>query len=467
MNVDDADTLRRFIAQIQGRADRSDPNTVTSSPTPQQDRPAKGHGPTLDTVGSEHADEHDGTTTPPHATVTGQDNHHLASPEAQPKPSPHSGLRAPVNSPKTAASSPRLAAANTHNEDVGEAITKYINALNSSPLSESMWAPKSARYKPSTLSGARSANVLTPIKAVEPNPAINETFDRMSFKAADPDHEASENLIGEHVALSMSTVLPNNTHGAKVDDVVHVKSEKASDETSKPLSQNETVANIQSDQVKPVRVSEEDLTDTAPDEGVGKENTAPSTPNANLPPHLRATRVPSQQSIKAEIKVPSSEEPGPDVTSTIANTSSIKNTQATTVGDEKAMVTTGPARTKVLTDPSPEKEDLEHKAVFNAWPALEERRRPGMYPQFLVCGGCLPKVSRRGTYGHHQRPASRLDSHVRNVTRIRWTHGRYPDSLFRRWEPLGSRSIHERKGLQEILRGNGQRPGLQERCQRA
>ena len=394
MNVDDADTLRRFIAQIQGRADRSDPNTVTSFPTPQQDQPAKGNGPALDTVGSEHADEHDGTTTPPNVTVTGQDNHLLVSPEAQLKPSPRSGLRAPVNSPKTAASSPRLAAINAHNEDVGDAISEYIKGLNSSPLSESMWAPRSARYKPSTLSGARSANVLTPIKAVEPNPATNETFDRMSFKAADPDHETSENLIGEHVALSMSTVLANNIHGAKVDDVVHTKSEKAGDEAFKHLSQNETVANIQSDQIKPVGVSEEDLADTAPDDGVGKENTAPSTPKANLPPHLRATRVSSQQSIKAETKVPSSEKFSPDVTSTIAHTSSIKNTQATTVGDEKGMVSTGPARTKALTDPSPEKEDLEHKAIFNAWPALEERRRPGMFPQFLLCGGCLPENSR-------------------------------------------------------------------------
>ena len=400
MNVDDADTLRRFIAQIQGQADRLDP-------TPQKDRPAKGHGPILNTVGSEHADEHDGTTTPPNATVTGQDNLLLASSEAQPKPSLHSGLRAPVNSPSTAASSPRLAPANTHNEDVSDTLSEYIKGLNSSPLNESMWAPRAARYKPSTLSGARSANLLTPIKAVNPNPATNETFDRMSFKVADPDHEIGENLIGEHVALSMSTVPANDIHGAKVDDVVHTKSEKAGDETFKPLSQNETVANIQSDQVTlPVRVSKVELADTAPDEGVGKENAAPSTLKANLPPHLRATRVSSPQSIKAETKVPSSEKLDPDVTSTIANTSSIKDIQTTTVGDEKAMVSTGPARTKGLTDASPEKEDLEHKAVFNAWPALEERCRPGMFPQFLPCGGCLPENSRRGTYGHHQRPAS-------------------------------------------------------------
>ena len=385
MNVDDAESLRRFIAQIQGRTDYPEPNTVTLSPTPQHARSAKAHGPIPDTVGNEHADEHDGTITSPNAIVTGQDNHLLASPEAQPKPSPHSGLRAPVNSPKTAASSPRLAATNTHNEDVGEAITNFINTLNSIFFLLFMCAPRSSRYKPSTLSGARSANVLTPIKAVNPNPALNETFDRMSFKAADPDHETSKNLIGEHVTTK---VLANNTHGGKVDDVVHAKPAKASDEAFKALSQNKTAANIQSDQVKPAQPSEEGLTDTAPDEGVEKENTAPSTPEVNLPPHLRATRVSSQQSIKAQTKVPSSEKLGPDVASTIANTSSTKETQATTVGDEKAMVSTGPARSKALTNPSPEKEDLEHKAVFSAWPALEERRRPGMFPQFLHCGGC-------------------------------------------------------------------------------
>ena len=194
-----------------------------------------------------------------------------------------------------------------------------------------MWAPRSARYKPSTLSGARSANVLTPSKAVKPNPATNETFDRMSFRAAD---------------------------------------------------------NVQSDQVQPVRVSEGGLADPAPDEGVGKENTAPSTPKSKLAPHLLATRVSSQESIKAEGKVPSSEGLGPDATSTIG---SIKSTQAT-----KAMVSTGPEG----------KEDLEHKAVFSAWPALEERRRPGMFPQFLPCADCLPENSRRGTDCRHQRPAS-------------------------------------------------------------
>ena len=40
--------------------------------------------------------------------------------------------------------------------------------MDSRLLSESVWAPVSARYKPSVLSGARSTGVLTPIKAAAP-----------------------------------------------------------------------------------------------------------------------------------------------------------------------------------------------------------------------------------------------------------------------------------------------------------
>ena len=54
------------------------------------------------------------------------------------------------------------------------------------PLSESIWAPKHLPHQQSLLKGPRTpSRDLTPIKAVEPNPAINDTFTRMSFKAAD------------------------------------------------------------------------------------------------------------------------------------------------------------------------------------------------------------------------------------------------------------------------------------------
>ena len=392
MGLDDVDAIRRFISQIKGQADRSDPNTVISPPTSQHDGPANEDGPALDTFDSEHTDKNVGTTTPPNSTISGQDNNHLISPEAQPKPSPHfSGLRAPTNTPKTAASSPRLTAANNHNEDVAEAFSDYINRAISRPLSESMWAPGFARYKPSTLGGARSTNVLTPIKAVEPNPIINDTFDRMSFKAADSNHKISESLIGDHVTQSLSSKplpslikqLPSladmKTQGPEVNELVQAKFEKASDGDFKPFAHTETAVNVQSSQIKADRVSKEDLADSAPNDGVGKENDAPSTPKANLPPHLWATQVSSQKIIKAETKIPSSGGLGPDTTGKNAYPGLFKDIQAAT-DENETKVTTGPASTKPLAASSRGEENLEHKTIFNAWPKSEERSRSGMLP---------------------------------------------------------------------------------------
>ena len=390
MALDDADNIRRFILQIKGQSDQSGLNTLTSPPTSQHDRPADEQSLTIGTVDSKLTDKFDksgGATTPPHATVAGQDNHHLTSPEAHPKPSPHfSGLRAPFNTPKTAASSPRLAAANTHNEDVADAFSQYVSTANSRPLSESMWAPGSARYRSSMLSGVRSTNVLTPVKAVEHNPAINDTFDRMSFKVADPNHEIGKNLIGDRVIRSATSEPPDSfanhisvradkAYEEKVDDVVQRKLDKASDESLKVPARTETVEKVQEVHFKSDRLSKKDLTATLSAEGVGKENAAPSTPKADLPPHLRATRISSQKPITTETKMPRFEGLGSDVTAKIANTGSIKGA---TNGDEPK-VTTGPGTTKARPGRSSEIEDLEHKATFDAWPVSEERSRPGEF----------------------------------------------------------------------------------------
>ena len=441
MDLDNAEAIRRFVLRMQAEAHNTDLNTTTTSPTTpnKNDQPANQDSPTLDSAGSKHVDEYHGATTPPHATLAALDDIHLTSPEAQPKPSPHiSGLKAPDNSPKTAASSPRLAATNTHNEDVAEALSYYVNSAISRPLSESMWAPASARYKPSTLSGTRPRNILTPVKAVEHNPAINDTFDRMSFKAADPDHKVDQCLIGEHVTRSMSlkalpslvdqlAALANKTQGAKLDDAIQAKVEKASDEDVKPLAhtvsskalpslvdQLSVLANktqgtkvVDVFQAKGEKASDEDvessahtaivenaervhasdLTDTAPNKGVGKENDPPSTSKAKLPPHLRATRISSQKPTKSETEVPSSKGIGPDLASEIVKTGSMKDTRATRNGDG-AQVTTARAGMKLLMGPSPKEEDLENKTFFNAWPASEERSRPRMFPKERPCNGC-------------------------------------------------------------------------------
>lgn len=376
MVLDDAESIRRFISQIEGQLGHAHLNPVTPPPTTQNDLPANEDGPPIGTAENKHTDKYhksDGAKTPPGATVADQANYHLISPEAHPKPSPHvSGLKAPFNTPKTAASSPRLSAANTHNEEVAEAFSDYVNTLNTRPLSDSMWAPGSARYKHSILSGARSTNVLTPIKAVEPNPAINDTFDRMSFKVADPDPKTSESLIGGHVTRRTSiepppsftnqfSVLADKTQEGEIDGAVEAKFQKASDAVFQTPAQIQAATKAQKSPVKTDRADQEGFPDTAPTEGVGKENDAPSTPKGDLPPHLWAKRISSQKPIKTEAK-------------------------AAMDGNEPK-VTPGLAGTKPLKGAESKDEDLEHKAIFTAWPTSEERSRPGMLPQNLPCNG--------------------------------------------------------------------------------
>lgn len=396
----------------------------------------------MNNANNENIDEYnkpEGAKTPPNATVADQDHHHLASPEAHPKPSPHfSGLKAPFNTPKTAASSPRLLAAKTHNEDVAEALADYVNTVNSRPLSESIWAPGSGRYKPSMLGGPRSTGVLTPIKAVEPNPAINDTFDRMSFKAADSDPKTDENLIGDRVTRSVVSkapsskvtqpyVLADKLQGGKVDDVVRAKLEKASDEDFETPPQTETMERVKRVQVKIDEASKEDLPNTAHTDQVGKEHDAPSTPKASVPLHLRATRVSGQKSVKAETKLPYSESLGPVVTSNTADIGSVKDAVPRDANDVEPKATTGPAhekpltmpssasenvgsvkdivrtyttngaesktttvptRTKPMIGPSSASENLEHKVYFNDWPKLEERSRPGTFHRTSPSTNC-------------------------------------------------------------------------------
>lgn len=330
MSLDDADTIRRFLSQIKGQPERSNSTSPLST---QYGQVAHGHGPSLDADGK-HVDQHntsEGAKTPPHATLASQDHDYSKSPEAHPKPSPHiSGLKAPQNTPKTAASSPRLQAGNTHNEDVAEAFSDYVNSMQGRPLSESMWATGSARYKPSMLSGARSATIFTPIKAVEPNSTINDTFDRMSFKAAESDGKADENLVGDRVTQSLYSkappssankfsILADTIYRDTVDDV-QAKREAASDGGSGSSAQIDTVK---------------------------KENDALSTSKEYVPPHLRATR-----------------------------SSSPKSDSSTRVPGVESTVTT--AGSKPLKRES-ENEDLKHKTFFDAWPKLEERSKPGIF----------------------------------------------------------------------------------------
>ena len=329
MALDDADTVQRFIAQMKVQ--------------PQHSNPTDTHEP-------------EGVRTPPRT-----DHDYPTSPEPHPKPSPHiSGLTAPFNTPKTAVSSPRLTAIEIHNQNVADAFSDYVNAMDGRPLSESIWAPASARHKPSMPHGARSARVLTPVKAVEPNSTINETFTRMTFKAADPVDTLGENLIGDR-----------NTH--------------AIFPSAPPSFGSDTPA----------------FTNM-----VKKENEAPATSKAYLPPHLRTTRdsnpvsgsIPrgsnpmsgsilrgSNPMSDSILRAPAQDKSSssgfsPEVTSKVSNPSPIKNT----VPDIITKVTTDSAGAKPSTNTSAVSEDLENKTFFGSWPKVEERNRPGMLSHSLL-----------------------------------------------------------------------------------
>ena len=409
MGLDDPQDIQRFVSRMNSQHEPSNLNTLTVTQTPNE------YGQTI-----EH-DKFDDAKTPPHTPVARGENRHLTSPEAHPKPSPHlSGLQAPNNTPKTAASSPRLTAMTTHNENVSEAFSEYLNTVNSRPLSESMWAPTSARYKPSTLGGARSTKVLTPVKSVEPNPAINDTFDRMSFKAAD---SAGENLIGDSVTqtlfskappsfINQMSILTSKIQEGKVrGEVTQEKLENASSDAFEPRTHNESAENdpkIQKTPIKTKSAVKEDLPSAIDTDRIEKENAAPPTPKSNVPPHLQATADPPQKSIKVKIDPLRSEVIDQDAMGKISNTSMVKDAVRATMGGVETKVISSPAGTKPtksLTNPSSTSEDLEHKTYFGAWPKSEERSQPGkIAANFFRPIFANAQRSRPDPQGHHQRP---------------------------------------------------------------
>ncbi|CAF9933049.1 hypothetical protein IMSHALPRED_009056 [Imshaugia aleurites] len=391
MTLDDADAIQRFISQIKGQREPSTLTALTTPSSTQHEQVANGHASTVNATDGNNGDMYSkfqGVQTP-HATARSQEHHLLTFTEALTSPR-MTGLVAPQNTPKTATSSPRLAADNTHNEDVAEAFSDYVNSMNGRPLSDSMWAPASTRHKPSMLGGAHSTKVLTPIKAVEPNPAINDTFNRMSFKAADPDHKVDENPTEDRVKQVLFSktsnpfdnkfsVLADKNHEDKRDDVQQ-KLEAAADKNHEDKRDDKV-------QVETEGASDENLQKFARTDYVGKEDNAPSTSKAYLPPHLRVTRGSIEKTrssieklVKPETSPPCTEGRSLVVTSKIAGTGSVKDVNDpavrahTNFTEHKAA--TSPAGAKTLTDPLPEDEDLEHQTVFSAWPKQEERSRP-------------------------------------------------------------------------------------------
>ena len=327
-----------------------------------------------------------GVYTPIRSTTTSGDiNDHEMSPDNNfLKASPYlTGLKAPHNTPKTAASSPRLTAVNAHNEDVAEALSDYVSTLDGRPLSDSMWAPGSAGYKSSMLSGRRSTSNFSPVKFVEPNPAINDTFDRMSFKAADLNYKIGKSLIGDHNTKNLFTnaqpsfvnkfsVLENKSLDGKTEGV-QAKSE-VSDEEIEPAAHFDSAAKSQSGTDG---VSKTDLKlqiDTITE----KDTDIPTPSKANVAPHLRAMRASSQKSDSSTpVPTQKTSEGQPSEQLQTPQLSVPSPPAIPPVIDTEVKVTIPPMGAQPLKDKSVN-EDLEHKTFFKEWPKLEARDKPGI-----------------------------------------------------------------------------------------
>ncbi|KAL9129023.1 MAG: hypothetical protein Q9217_002425 [Psora testacea] len=186
ISLDDPENIGLFLSTMRSRS--------TSSQSAPQGPAAQAEGGRVQNPGSsaEPINGSHGNDDAPRMPVHGSPQKaSFTSSEFKPRPSPcRQGLMPPHNTPQTGAISPLLLAKDDENliqnpTAVGEALYDYVQSFNGVPLSESMWAPKNTPHRQSLLKGPRAApRDLTPVKAVEPNPAINDIFTGMSFKVA-------------------------------------------------------------------------------------------------------------------------------------------------------------------------------------------------------------------------------------------------------------------------------------------
>lgn len=212
VGVDSAETISRFIAQMRSGSNISSGAAVI----PRQAAPESVPEQLNDTVftngnfsGRAAVNRSEPTDIPitrsSHSTTPNRNS--PASPGHQATTSPHfDGLRPPQNTPKTNPASPRVSSGRSYDDELAEVshvVSTIVGTLDTKPLSQSIWAPKSGEKHRSSLSTfSTPSRDLTPVRVVEANPAINDIFTRMSFKAADSDHKIGRPLIGEHLYKS-------------------------------------------------------------------------------------------------------------------------------------------------------------------------------------------------------------------------------------------------------------------------
>ena len=217
VKLDDAENIRRFVSQMRTSSSSSNglnassASTPSGSPPKQRNETRTSNSPETNCFGNHRTQPIDIPSKMSSNDSTPTRNS-LASLGVSPISSPHtSGVRPPANTPKTQPASPHVGPTLTHNEEVGDALTDWVKNMDGKPLSDSMWAPKPGSHRHSLLCGARvPSRDLTPVKIVDVKPEVNDSFARMSFKAADSDIKAVKDL--PHTG---NTSPPSSKHGDK------------------------------------------------------------------------------------------------------------------------------------------------------------------------------------------------------------------------------------------------------------
>ncbi len=305
VGVDSSETINRFIAQM-----RSSSNTSSGAPViPTQIPPGSGPEQRDETIftngdvsngATVHRTEPIGIPITRSSHSTTPDRNSSAPPGHHPMTSPHvSGLEPPQNTPKTNPASPRMSPARSYDDELAEVshvVSTIVGTLDTKPLSQSIWAPLSSKYRRSSLSAySTPTRDLTPVRVVEANPAINDSFTRMSFKAADSDHEIGSPLIGEHLykpspSKSASKQIKGTpSRGQRLEAEIVPMADRGIIKASHSAADGSPALRADGNKVRfQVSPSSETSKPLAFFDSIQKESAAsPSAHNSSLPPHMR------------------------------------------------------------------------------------------------------------------------------------------------------------------------------------
>ena len=307
VGVDSAETINRFIAQMRSTSNTSSGAAAIPTQTPPESVPKQRNESMFTTedvsngaVGNRTEPIDIPTTRSSHSTTPNRNS--PASPGHHSMTSPHvSGLRPPQNTPKTNPASPRVSSARSYDDELAEVshvVSTIVGTLDTKPLCQSIWAPKSSEYHRSSLSAfSTPSRDLTPVRVVEANPAINDIFTRMSFKAADSDHEIGRPLIGEHLYKpspfkSASKQIKGNLSGSqKLEDEIVSMADHGIVKASHSAADGSPALRADGNKVRfQVSPSPETYKPLNFSDLIQKESAASSSAhNTSLPPHVRTT----------------------------------------------------------------------------------------------------------------------------------------------------------------------------------